>query len=99
MQNQSWTAEEAAVYTGMGLAVVRLRGTRQMSQADLAREAGVDPSTLRAIERGECDARWGTLRKVASALKTPLEAMMEMAEELAPGVGRAARREQGSDRE
>jgi transcriptional regulator with XRE-family HTH domain len=90
--------EDAASFKGMGLAVARLRESGQMSKADLANKAELASSTLREIELGQCDARWGTLRRLASALAIPLDAMIEMAEELAPGIGRAARREQAEDR-
>ena len=81
------------VFRGMGLAIVELRESRDMSKADLASKARIVLLTLRRIELGETDARWGTLRRLAPALKIPLDAMMEMAEEFAPGVGREARRQ------
>jgi transcriptional regulator with XRE-family HTH domain len=87
------SAEEAAAFKGMGLAVIELCESRGLSKADLASKAEVAASALRQIERGEVDAKWGTLRKLASALQIPLDALIEMALELAPGVGRQARRE------
>jgi transcriptional regulator with XRE-family HTH domain len=76
----------------MGLAIVKLRESRETSKVDLASKAKIDTSTLRRIELGETDARLGTFRRLALALQIPLDAMIEMAEELAPGVGREARR-------
>ena len=93
MRGEQRSAEEDARFRGMGLAIVELRESRDMSKADLASKARIVPLTLRRIELGETDARWGTLRRLAPALKIPLDAMMEMAEELAPGVGREARRQ------
>jgi transcriptional regulator with XRE-family HTH domain len=89
---RSVSKEDAASFKGMGLAVVHLREDRRLSQIDLARRAKIGVSTLREIERGQSDARWGTLRRLASALEIPLDAVIEMADELAPGIGRAARR-------
>lgn len=90
--------EDDASFKGMGLAIIELRESREISKVDLAAKAKIVPSTLRRIELGETDARWGTLRRLASALQIPLDAMIEMAEELAPGVGRRARRDK-SDHE
>ena len=86
--------EDAASFKGMGFAVVNLREKRRLTKADLAKRAEIAVSTLREIERGQSDARWGTLRRLASALEIPLDAVMEMADELAPGIGRTARRGQ-----
>jgi transcriptional regulator with XRE-family HTH domain len=85
--------EDEALYRGMGLAVIELRKRHAMSKADLVRRANIARSTLLCIELGKTDARWGTLRRLASALQIPLDALVEMADELAPGVGRKARRE------
>lgn len=87
------TKEDVARFKGMGLAVAELREDRRMNKASLAGKAEVGLSTLRKIERGERDAKWGTLRRLASALDIPLDAMVELADELAPGIGRAARRQ------
>jgi transcriptional regulator with XRE-family HTH domain len=87
------SAEEDGYFKGMGLAIVELRESRGTSKSDLASKAKVVPSTLRRIELGETNAKWGTLRRLALALQIPLDAMIEMAEELSPGVGREARRD------
>lgn len=87
------SAEDEAYFKGMGLAIIELRDDQEISKSDLASRAKIVPSTLRRIEREKTDARWGTLRRLASALKIPLDAMMKMADELAPGVGRNSRRD------
>jgi transcriptional regulator with XRE-family HTH domain len=76
----------------MGLAIVELRKNRELSSAKLAGEAGISPTALRAIERGESEAKWGTLNKLAEALKLPLGALFERADELAPRSGRQTAR-------
>lgn len=92
MPRQGRSAEDAASFEGMGLAIVELRESRELNKTDLAAKAGIAPSTLLAIELGKTDAKWGTLRKLAVALEIQLDALIEMAEELAPGTGRAAKR-------
>jgi transcriptional regulator with XRE-family HTH domain len=87
------SVEEVASFKGMGLAIIELRESRGLRKVGLASKAGVGASTLHQIELGEVDAKWGTLRKLASALQVPLDALIERALELAPGVGREARRE------
>jgi transcriptional regulator with XRE-family HTH domain len=76
--------EDEAYFKGMGLAIIELRESCEISKSDLTSKAKIVRSTLRRIELGETDARWGTLRRLASALMIPLDALMEMADELAP---------------
>jgi transcriptional regulator with XRE-family HTH domain len=72
----------------MGLAIIEQREKQRMTQAYLASKAELAPSSLRQIERGNVDAHWGTIRRLSSALGIPLDALTEIAEELAP-AGRA----------
>jgi DNA-binding XRE family transcriptional regulator len=78
--------EDAASFKGMGLAIVGLREERGLTQAALASKSDLATSSLRQIEHGQVDAHWGTLRRLASALDTPLEILTELAEDLAPGA-------------
>jgi ribosome-binding protein aMBF1 (putative translation factor) len=71
----------------MGAAVVMLRERAGISCADLAEKIGVRESDMERIERGEIDADWATLRFLARELKLPLETLIELAEERAPGEG------------
>jgi transcriptional regulator with XRE-family HTH domain len=95
MARRRRSKEDAASFEGMGRAVIELRNTRRLTQAELASRAEIGLTTLRQIEQGQDDAKWGTLRRLGSALDIPLDVMIEMAEELALGIDRAARREQG----
>jgi predicted transcriptional regulator len=53
----------------LGEEMKRLRNERFLSQRDLAREAGVSPTTIMHLETGESvDPRLSTVRKVAEAL-------------------------------
>lgn len=92
MRKSRRSAQDEAGFEGMGRAVRELRETRGMSRAALASKAGIVPATLRAIERGETDAKWGTLRSLASALTIPLDALIDMAEERAAEIMKKARK-------
>ena len=53
----------------LGEEMKRLRNERFLSQRDLARKAGVSPTTIMHLETGESvDPRLSTVRKVAEAL-------------------------------
>jgi ribosome-binding protein aMBF1 (putative translation factor) len=71
----------------MGAAVVMLRERAGISCADLSEKIGVRESDMERIERGEVDADWATLRSLARELELPLETLIELAEERAPGEG------------
>jgi len=58
-----------------------------MSSAELAEKIEVKEIEMRQLERGELDADWATLRVIARALNLPLAALIELAEESAPGEG------------
>jgi transcriptional regulator with XRE-family HTH domain len=83
--------EEKAAFIGMGLAIADLREDRGLSNPDLALKAKVAESTLIQIELGEVNTKWGTLRKLATGLQVPLDALVARADELTPGVGRRPR--------
>jgi transcriptional regulator with XRE-family HTH domain len=67
--------------------VAMLRERAGFSCADLAEKIGVRQSDMERIERGEVNADWATLRYLARELKLPLEALIELGEEHAPGEG------------
>lgn len=61
-----------------------------MTQSALAKRAGITGNALGNIERGEAEAGWGTLRRIAYGLNVELKDLMALAEDLAPGRGGAA---------
>jgi adenylate cyclase len=71
----------------MGRAIAALRARRGVSRDQLAAEVELDRPELEAIEGGEVDADWGTLRALAYALEVPLRDLIEEAEALAPARG------------
>jgi transcriptional regulator with XRE-family HTH domain len=75
----------------LGEAIRTLRARAGLSQAELARQAELDAPTLTAIEAGREEPTWGDLRRIAYALQTPLEGLLEVAEELERGTGEDAR--------
>ena len=64
-----------------------LRERAGITPAELAEKIGVREPDMEKIERGEVDADWATLRILAKELKLPLDALIELAEECAPGEG------------
>lgn len=92
MPKRRVSKEDAASFKGMGLAVIELREGRSVSKTDLANKAGIAASTLRDIERGDRDARWGTLRRLSSLDENPLDAMSGLMNSLPTSVaGRVGR--------
>jgi transcriptional regulator with XRE-family HTH domain len=71
----------------MGQAIAAQREQRGLSRDELAEQVGLAGSSLGAIEAGEVDADWGTLRKLAQALDVRFDLLLEEAERLAPGPG------------
>lgn len=71
----------------MGIAIAHIREQRGMSRDSFAAKIEEEPAVVEKIERGEVNADWATLRVVAYALDLPLDALMELAQEHAPGAG------------
>jgi transcriptional regulator with XRE-family HTH domain len=67
---------------GLGAAVRQLREEAALSQQALAERAGRSASWISQIESGDCDPRWGDMRRVAAALGVSVEVLAELAEEL-----------------
>jgi len=71
----------------MGAAIAMLRQRHGWSPAELAEKIEARQVEVEQLERGELDADWATLRILARELELPLHALLELAEELAPGEG------------
>lgn len=87
MPRRARTCEDDAAFIGMGRAIVLIREQRGMDRDELAEKIEEEPQVLGKIERGEVDADWATLRVIAHALDLPLDVLVELAEEHAPGPG------------
>jgi transcriptional regulator with XRE-family HTH domain len=69
----------------LGETIRTLRSRAGISQEELARGAALEPPALDAVEAGRADPTWGDLRRLAYALGTPLERLLEAAEGLEQG--------------
>jgi transcriptional regulator with XRE-family HTH domain len=58
--------------THIGLKIKKIRESHGFSKLELASRAGIDPSGLTRIEKGERDAHPDTLRKIEEALGIPV---------------------------
>ncbi len=61
--------------------LIQERARRDWSQEDLAREAGVSPTTVAKVEKGRSGARARTLYKIATALGIDATELYELARE------------------
>jgi transcriptional regulator with XRE-family HTH domain len=59
----------------------RLREEREMTQEQLAFDAGITASSLSRIERGINTPGWTTLTRIASALEVSLEELAQRFEQ------------------
>ncbi|HEX5714217.1 MAG TPA: helix-turn-helix transcriptional regulator [Solirubrobacterales bacterium] len=66
---------------GLGTAIHQLRKERGMTQEALAHEAAVTAGHLSMIERGHSNPTWGTVARIASALKIRMRDLARLAEE------------------
>jgi transcriptional regulator with XRE-family HTH domain len=80
--------EEARGLAALGTAIRTLRTRTDLSEGELAERAQVEPALLAEVEAGRREPTWADLRRVANALGTPLEGLLETAEKLEQGDGR-----------
>lgn len=71
----------------MGAAITTLRQRHGWSSGELAEKIEARQLEVERLERGELVADWATLRVLARVLGLPLPALLELAEESAPGEG------------
>jgi len=62
----------------LGGAIRRLRNKRGLSQEDLAHAAGVTTGTISAIERGNSNPTWGTVKDIATALEVSMPELAKL---------------------
>lgn len=65
----------------LGEVIERLRRECGLSLDQLASAVKLDAQTLAAIERGEQEPRWGTLRRISYRVDVELPELLEAAEE------------------
>lgn len=66
----------------LGEAIRQLRRKRDLSQENLAHEAGVTTGTLSLIERGLSNPTWGTVKGIAAALGVSMGEMGRLSDRL-----------------
>lgn len=66
----------------LGEAIRQLRNKRSLSQEDLAHAAGVTTGTISAIERGNSNPTWGTVKRIAKALDVSVPELAKVADKL-----------------
>jgi transcriptional regulator with XRE-family HTH domain len=82
--------EDARGLAALGTAIRASRAEAGLGADELASRAELPVRSLEAIEAGQEEPTWGDLRRIAHALDTPLERLLEAAEELErPGPGAA----------
>lgn len=64
----------------LGEAIRQLRNKRRLSQEDLAHAAGVTTGTISAIERGNSNPTWGTVKRIAEALDVSVPELAKRAD-------------------
>lgn len=74
--------EDARGLTALGTAIRTLRAQAGLSEAELAAKADLEPPLVTDLEAGRREPTWGDLRRIAQALGTPLESILELAERL-----------------
>jgi len=67
----------AHIFLCMGLRIRALRERKGLSLRELAKQAGVDFSTIHRIEKGDELPRFGTLEKLAAALNVSVRDLIE----------------------
>ena len=60
--------------------LLALRSRRFMTQVELAKAAGVSPTTINRVETGKMDPRFSTIKKLAAALGVTPEELAGPAE-------------------
>jgi transcriptional regulator with XRE-family HTH domain len=74
--------EDERGLAALGRAIRTLRTRLGLTTDELAARAELPPPSLAAIEAGQEEPTWGDLRRLAYALQTSLEGLLELAESL-----------------
>jgi transcriptional regulator with XRE-family HTH domain len=65
----------------LGETIGRLRSECGLSPAELGSAVELEETSIAAIERGEKEPRWGTLRRISYTVDVELPELLEAAEE------------------
>lgn len=78
---------DAAAYEALGIAIENRRKANGLSHSALAAKAGISERELSRIENGT-ETRWGTLRRIASALDSELAELFSEGEQIEQQPGK-----------
>jgi len=67
-------------HAALGRAVRQLRAERDLSQEELGQRAGLHRNYVGGVERGERNAAWAALLRLAAGLGVPLAELVAQAE-------------------
>jgi transcriptional regulator with XRE-family HTH domain len=81
------TEEDLASLKGLGRAVRSLREKAGWNQVQIPDRAGLKFTTIYAVERGAMELTWANVRRLTKGLDVGTDALLELAEALAPGEG------------
>jgi transcriptional regulator with XRE-family HTH domain len=81
---------------GLGRAVRHLREKQGISQEKVARRAGLHLTWINRMENGRTNPTWGSMKRVAFALKVSLGELATLAEEKDREKNKAPRRDGAS---
>lgn len=70
---------------GLAKAVRQLRSKRRLTQEDLAHAAGLRTGAINAIESGNTNPSWATVKAIARALDVSLGELASLSEKLERG--------------
>jgi len=84
MADPSYTVDEAAAQTSLGIALAALRHRRGLTQEQLAARLGIDPTYVSQIERGRRGVRWNTVVRFLTALEATIQ---QLGDEIAAADG------------
>jgi transcriptional regulator with XRE-family HTH domain len=79
MSPRSFDPDDSVVALGSTIRFLRVQ--KELSQEDLALLAGVHPTYLSHIERGQRNLTWTALRKISFALGVPVHELVRLTEE------------------
>lgn len=74
----------------LGKAIRQIRSLRGLSQASLARDAGIQPNSLALVERGERGVSMDTLNDLSEALGVPAACLAVLGSKKIAGSGDSA---------
>jgi transcriptional regulator with XRE-family HTH domain len=69
----------------LGAAIRLLRERAGLTQAALAARVEIAPASISAIEAGQEEPTWGSLRRIASGVEVPLADLFSLEERLEDG--------------